>query len=399
MSADKDCQTKSEVDLCIFKDIFRRADKNDDGAISWTEFVSYFSDGIVTDDGMRNLFNEIDSHNTNNIDTHELCIYFTERLGSHEPVFESAGSLCRAVSASVKSLAETHARKPPAAQFVDRFLLREMCAHLEAQLQVLRNAHESLCRRARESASSAAGQSTMPDGGPAASSVMMPPTPQSPPPPPPRPPPPAGSEHQQHQHHQQHQQHQNQVNKHHQSPSRSQEPLKSRSQQQQQQQQAPRIMDGSVDSGPGDLDLDGCLHWEVARLQRLLDRLESRTALVTGRTRIEEAVLDEDEAMILIVRRRLAVQEEQLASFLSAVRKYSSQLEGVTSCLLLSIRQYRATGSVTLYEFWESLGSWRKFLPSPVSRDLRRALVDCTDAPESTDTMLMPSSWWKNMDH
>uniref|UniRef100_A0A1I8G4E2 EF-hand domain-containing protein n=2 Tax=Macrostomum lignano TaxID=282301 RepID=A0A1I8G4E2_9PLAT len=272
MSADKDCQTKSEVDLCIFKDIFRRADKNDDGAISWTEFVSYFSDGIVTDDGMRNLFNEIDSHNTNNIDTHELCIYFTERLGSHEPVFESAGSLCRAVSASVKSLAETHARKPPAAQFVDRFLLREMCAHLEAQLQ-------------------------------------------------------------------------------------------------------------------------------VARLQRLLDRLESRTALVTGRTRIEEAVLDEDEAMILIVRRRLAVQEEQLASFLSAVRKYSSQLEGVTSCLLLSIRQYRSTGSVTLYEFWESLGSWRKFLPSPVSRDLRRALVDCTDAPESTDTMLMPSSWWKNMDH
>uniref|UniRef100_A0A1I8FTC0 AMMECR1 domain-containing protein n=1 Tax=Macrostomum lignano TaxID=282301 RepID=A0A1I8FTC0_9PLAT len=62
----------------------------------------------------------------------------------------------------------------------------------------------------------------------------------------------------------------------------------------------------------------------------------------------------------------------------------------ITPQLRLSIRQYRSTGSVTLYEFWESLGSWRKFLPSPVSRDLRRALVDCTDAPESTDTMLMP---------
>uniref|UniRef100_A0A1I8FBG9 EF-hand domain-containing protein n=1 Tax=Macrostomum lignano TaxID=282301 RepID=A0A1I8FBG9_9PLAT len=231
---------------------------------------------------MRNLFNEIDSHNTNNIDTHELCIYFTERLGSHEPVFESAGSLCRAVSASVKSLAETHARKPPAAQFVDRFLLREMCAIWRLscrccatlmrvcadvpasplhQPRAVNHARRWPSRLLRDDAANAAVAATTTTE--AATT--------------------AGSEHQQHQHHQQHQQHQNQVNKHHQSPSRSQEPLKSRSQQQQQQQQAPRIMDGSVDSGPGDLDLDGCLHWEVARLQRLLDRLESRTALVTGR--------------------------------------------------------------------------------------------------------------------
>ncbi|KAL8564626.1 N-terminal EF-hand calcium-binding protein 1 [Nucella lapillus] len=50
--------------MTIFLDIFRRADKNDDGFITWEEFVSYFADGVMGKEELQGLFNEIDTHNT-----------------------------------------------------------------------------------------------------------------------------------------------------------------------------------------------------------------------------------------------------------------------------------------------------------------------------------------------
>uniref|UniRef100_A0A8C7N4V7 N-terminal EF-hand calcium binding protein 3 n=1 Tax=Oncorhynchus kisutch TaxID=8019 RepID=A0A8C7N4V7_ONCKI len=46
--------------LPIFKDIFRRADKNDDGKLSFDEFNAYFADGILTTEELQELFYSID---------------------------------------------------------------------------------------------------------------------------------------------------------------------------------------------------------------------------------------------------------------------------------------------------------------------------------------------------
>ena len=40
------------------------------------EFRSFFADGVLENNELDELFHEIDTHNTNNIDTGELCSKF-----------------------------------------------------------------------------------------------------------------------------------------------------------------------------------------------------------------------------------------------------------------------------------------------------------------------------------
>uniref|UniRef100_A0A8C7MFH7 N-terminal EF-hand calcium binding protein 1 n=1 Tax=Oncorhynchus kisutch TaxID=8019 RepID=A0A8C7MFH7_ONCKI len=79
--------------MSIFLDILRRADKNDDGKLSFDEFRAYFHDGVLTSDQLKELFNTIDTHNTDNVDTDELCEYFSQHLGEYEKVLAALEDL------------------------------------------------------------------------------------------------------------------------------------------------------------------------------------------------------------------------------------------------------------------------------------------------------------------
>ncbi|XP_063247488.1 N-terminal EF-hand calcium-binding protein 1 isoform X3 [Prinia subflava] len=72
--------------LRIFRDILRRADKNDDGKLSFDEFKAYFADGVLSGEELHGLFRTIDTDNTDNLDTEELCDYFSKHLGEYENV-------------------------------------------------------------------------------------------------------------------------------------------------------------------------------------------------------------------------------------------------------------------------------------------------------------------------
>ncbi|KAJ7413306.1 N-terminal EF-hand calcium-binding protein 1-like protein [Willisornis vidua] len=50
--------------LRIFRDILRRADKNDDGKLSFDEFQAYFAGGVLGGEEVHELFHSIDTHNT-----------------------------------------------------------------------------------------------------------------------------------------------------------------------------------------------------------------------------------------------------------------------------------------------------------------------------------------------
>uniref|UniRef100_A0A8C7Y6I9 N-terminal EF-hand calcium binding protein 3 n=1 Tax=Oryzias sinensis TaxID=183150 RepID=A0A8C7Y6I9_9TELE len=79
--------------LAILHDIFRRADKNDDGKLSFEEFNAYFADGILTTEELQELFYSIDGRQNNNLDTDKLSDYFSQHLGEYLNVLSSLESL------------------------------------------------------------------------------------------------------------------------------------------------------------------------------------------------------------------------------------------------------------------------------------------------------------------
>ncbi|KFW64896.1 N-terminal EF-hand calcium-binding protein 2, partial [Pygoscelis adeliae] len=65
----------------------------DDGRLSLEEFQAFFSDGTLNEEELEKLFHTIDSDNTNNVDTKELCDYFADHMGDYEDVLASLETL------------------------------------------------------------------------------------------------------------------------------------------------------------------------------------------------------------------------------------------------------------------------------------------------------------------
>ncbi|KFP85009.1 N-terminal EF-hand calcium-binding protein 2, partial [Apaloderma vittatum] len=65
----------------------------DDGKLSLEEFQAFFSDGTLNEEELEKLFHTIDSDNTNNVDTKELCDYFADHMGDYEDVLASLETL------------------------------------------------------------------------------------------------------------------------------------------------------------------------------------------------------------------------------------------------------------------------------------------------------------------
>ncbi|XP_047601838.1 N-terminal EF-hand calcium-binding protein 3 isoform X2 [Lutra lutra] len=133
----------------LFQDVFRRADKNDDGKLSFEEFQNYFADGVLSPGELRELFNGIDGHSTNNLETERLCDYFSEHLGVYRPVLAALESLNCAVLTAMDSTKLEYERASKMDQFMTRFLLRETVSQLQALQSSLEGASDTLEAQAR----------------------------------------------------------------------------------------------------------------------------------------------------------------------------------------------------------------------------------------------------------
>ncbi|KAK2488582.1 hypothetical protein MC885_015934 [Smutsia gigantea] len=150
----------------LFQDVFRRADKNDDGKLSFEEFQNYFADGVLSPGELRELFSGIDGHLTDNLETEKLCDYFSEHLGMYRPVLAALESLNCAVLTAMDTTKlavgggagspfrnmccpQEYERASKVDQFVTRFLLRETVSQLQALQSSLEGASETLEAQAR----------------------------------------------------------------------------------------------------------------------------------------------------------------------------------------------------------------------------------------------------------
>ncbi|XP_061463148.1 N-terminal EF-hand calcium-binding protein 1 isoform X2 [Rhineura floridana] len=136
--------------LSIFLDILRRADKNDDGKLSFDEFKAYFADGILSREELQELFHAIDTHHTDNLDTKELFEYFSQHLGEYVSVLSALEDLNASILKAMDTTKKNYQEASKLEQFVTRFLLKETLNQLQSLHNSLECAMETTEEQTRQ---------------------------------------------------------------------------------------------------------------------------------------------------------------------------------------------------------------------------------------------------------
>ncbi|XP_055892249.1 N-terminal EF-hand calcium-binding protein 1-like isoform X2 [Biomphalaria glabrata] len=328
-----DVKTDHQVQgMTVFLDIFRRADKNDDGFISWEEFVSYFADGVMGKEELQNLFHEIDSHNTNNIDTVELCTYFSQHLNKEfEDMFGFMEKMNEKMSSAMHGTAQTYKDAERKEKFMMRFFLKEIRNQVLALQFQFDAALETLDAQAREERQ---------DIHPVVAEDLK------------------------------------------KSPASTIVPG-----------HIARRAKRQVSSMSSGLEENGSLlNVQIDRLASLLDRVERKINFDGFRD--EEIVTDSDDT-ILLVQREFFVLEDKLDDFVAQLRAYVDTTQGFRGCLNLSVREIKPNHSYIIYELWVSEEKYLHNCDSPSTKQLVSVTAELLKKPETVHSMMIPKSWWK----
>uniref|UniRef100_A0A3Q3X8F8 ABM domain-containing protein n=1 Tax=Mola mola TaxID=94237 RepID=A0A3Q3X8F8_MOLML len=103
---------------------------SDDGKLSLEEFQSYFTDGILSDEQMQELYYSIDRQRTDM--SSSLPEYFTPHLGEYVSVLSALEKLNVAILRAMDKTKEEYQGSSVLGQFVTRLLLRETSTQLQS---------------------------------------------------------------------------------------------------------------------------------------------------------------------------------------------------------------------------------------------------------------------------
>ncbi|KAM6454154.1 N-terminal EF-hand calcium-binding protein 3 [Liasis olivaceus] len=321
--------------LAIFHDIFRRADKNDDGKLSFEEFKNCCADGILSSEELWELFNDIDRRNSGNLETEKLCEYFSEHLGEYKHVLSALEQLNTAVLSAMDKTKLVYESSSKMEQFVTRFLLRETMNQLQSLQVSLECAADTIEEQ-------------------------------------------AGRE-------------RNNMNK-------SEALTGQRATKRCGRRIQKNLCFSPTDPYSGMLTTGVCVEtvsqWpsEITQLQQFIGKLECKSP------RLEplkyNTVCKGTDSHILVAQRQISVAESGLLAFCQILQTYTEITAGQSSCLHVSAHKLASDTCFILYEFWQDVVSWRSHLHSDNSKKFQHAITDLLDAPELLTTMLFPASWW-----
>ncbi|KAM9759706.1 N-terminal EF-hand calcium-binding protein 1 isoform 1-T1 [Menidia menidia] len=325
--------------LTIFHDIFRRADKNDDGKLSFDEFNTYFADGILTTEELQELFFSIDGRQNNNLDTDKLSDYFSQHLGEYLNVLSALETLNVAILKAMDKTKQEYQGSSVLGQFVTRFMLRETSSQLlslQSSLQCAMEAVEeqsspaprevkapeltAVQRNGRRCGRKVQNNQCIPSSDPCSGTLTVVP-----------------------------------------------------------------VSGGSVEDGE---------NWcsQINRLQQLLDKLECQGPKLEPVK--EDTLASTYKSNILLVQRQMSVVDEDLDNFRKVLKSYIDATSAHPDNLNVSVQKLSGKSCYIMYEFWQDRLSWMSYLQSNNCKDFQRCIIDMLEDTEAVSTMLLPASWW-----
>ncbi|CAI9715127.1 N-terminal EF-hand calcium-binding protein 1-like isoform X2 [Octopus vulgaris] len=338
----KMAEQNTEKGMAIFLDVFRRADRNDDGAISWTEFLGFFADGVMGKEELKALFDEIDTHNTNNIDTEELCAYFSLHLGAFKDIYAVLDDLNSNMTSVLFSTSQTYKDSSRKEQFVTRFLLHEILNQFTAVQRAMENASDALDEQAREQ-----NEDIVP--------VMMD-TPSK-------------------------------VVNAAIVPGRV-----ARRARRQMSMPNPTSSSNVTETEFGGNVSQTTLSTQLYRLSSLVDRLENR---INFDGFVDEEVDVQDDGEIILLQRNFSIKLDSKETFKNKMRNYIEALHKISGCLNSSVRSFKNSGKLTLYEVWSSEFQQARFAESSEWKTFEEQISEMLDDEIEVKTMNIPAHWWQ----
>ncbi|XP_041747954.1 N-terminal EF-hand calcium-binding protein 1 [Coregonus clupeaformis] len=321
--------------LPIFKDIFRRADKNDDGKLSFDEFNAYFADGILTTEELKELFYSIDGKQNTNLDTDKLSDYFAQHLGEYLNVLSALETLNVAILKAMDKTKEEYQGSSVLGQFVTRFMLRETSSQLLSLQMSLQCAMEAVEEESR----------------PAPREVKA-------------------AEH----------------------PSAQRNSRRCGRKVQKNMCLSPTDPYSGILTTGVTMETDD--HWcsQINRLQLLLDKLEWQSPKLEPLK--EDMLASTYKSNILLVQRQISATEEDLEEFQKVLQSYVDATSNHSDNLHVSIQKLQGKSCFIIYEFWQDRISWMSYLQSDASKNFQSCVIDMLEDPKLVSTMLLPASWW-----
>ncbi|KAK1163597.1 N-terminal EF-hand calcium-binding protein 2-like [Acipenser oxyrinchus oxyrinchus] len=321
--------------ISVILDIFRRADKNDDGKLSLDEFQAFFSDGTLNEEELEKLFHSIDSDNTNNVDTNELCDYFASHMGDYEEVLASLETLNLSILKAMDYTKRVYERGTNVDQFVTRFLLKES----SNQILSLLNSVESAVDAIEEQTSQQTGHFQSKGG-----------------------------------HHISEARYENPV---HEYPPNNRVTAKEQKR--------------NIQTGPVEIKEEG-LEAQINRLAELIGKLESKTVWLD----LHQRLTDTDGtacASLYLVRQEMSVSQKHLGEFCEALKQYMKNVSAQRDCFHVTAVRLPDGITFVVYEFWEGEEEWKRHLQSSPCKVFQHVKVDTLTQPESVSSVAVPAAW------
>ncbi|XP_067276668.1 N-terminal EF-hand calcium-binding protein 2 isoform X2 [Pseudorasbora parva] len=321
--------------ISVILDIFRRADKDDDGKLSLDEFQAFFSDGTLNEEELEKLFHTIDSDNTSNVDTKELCDYFANHMGDYEGVLASLETLNLAILKAMDFTKKVYERGTNVEQFVTRFLLKESAN----QIQSLLNSVESAVDAIDEQHSSVGSY-------PSKTSPRVPdrryeaPVPDYPP--------------------------NNRVS-------------------------AKESMRNINTGAAVEVRKEG-LEAQINRLAELIGRLENKTVWFDLHQRLTETD-GTTSASLYLIRQEMNVSQKQLGEFCEALKQYLKNVSAQRDCFHVTAVRLPDGLSFVVYEFWDGEEEWKRHLQTAACKAFQHVKVDTLCQPEAVSSVAVPAAW------
>ncbi|XP_056138217.1 N-terminal EF-hand calcium-binding protein 2 [Lampris incognitus] len=322
--------------ISVILDIFRRADKDDDGKLSLDEFQAFFSDGTLNEEELEKLFHTIDSDNTSNVDTKELCDYFAKHMGDYEGVLASLETLNLSILKAMDFTKKVYERGTNVEQFVTRFLLKESANQIQSLLNSVESAVDAI-----DEQHSQAGHYT------AKVSPRMP-----------------------------EKRYENAVPDY---PPNNRVSAKE------------SVRNINTASGVVELRKEG-LETQINRLAELIGRLENKTVWFD----LHQRLTDTDgttSASLLLIRQEMVIAQKKLGEFCEALKQYLKNVSAQRDCFHVTAVRLPDGLSFVIYEFWDGEEEWKRHLQSASTKAFQHVKVDTLCQPEAVSTVAVPAAW------